>query len=740
MTYADFVVRKMRKHQACGFEPTAPINPKLFEWQRKIVRWNLQQGRSAIFAECGLGKTPMQLEWATHVSIQTAKPVVILCPLAVAHQTLAEAQKFDCPVPITIVREPSDVILNGINICNYDRLEKLDGIEFGGAVLDESSVLKAFTGKMRRDLTERFRTTQYRLCCTATPSPNDFTELGQHAEFLGVCSPAEMLATWFLNDTFDTGTWRLKRHAEEDFWRWVSSWACSVTKPSDIGGSDEGFALPPVDFKIATVKVSHAAEKGSEFLFRDGTTSATTIHREMRRTLVPRCMEAVKIVKQTKGPVVVWCNTNDESDLLGEMIDDSVEVRGSMSAEKKEEALQSFVDGKTRVLVTKASIAGYGLNFQHCADMVFVGLSYSYEDLYQAVRRVWRFGQKRQVTSWLVQADTENNVLPTIKRKMEQHETMKAAMKFTAENLLKPKPSTVLNDTVETLSENRWTMHLGDCVRGITERVATETVGLSVFSPPFADLFTYSNDVQDMGNCRDAFEFMEQFRYLVDELGRVTMPGRHCAVHCCDLLSTKWKQGKIEFQDFSGSIARCFRDKGWLLHARITIWKSPVTEMQRTKAHGLLYKTLKADSADSRVGAPDYLLVFRKPGENPVPITHTEDEFPLDKWQEIASPVWWTVNQSRVLDYEVARGENDEKHICPLQLDVIERALTLWSAKDDLVLSPFSGIGSEGYCAIKMGRKFVGCELKPSYYDRAVHNLRVATEEVEQDLFRRVAK
>jgi len=618
-----------------------------------------------------------------------------------------------------------------------DKLE--DAIpSLSGVVLDESSVLKGFSGKMRRELTEKFSKTQFRLCCTATPAPNDFTELGQHAEFLGVCKTSEMLATWFLNDTFDTGTWRLKKHAEKDFWRWVSSWAACVSKPSDIGGSDAGFDLPPLNLETVIVSVNHKAERGSETLFIDAHTSATSIHSEMRRTCAERSGKAAEIANGTTEQVIVWCNTNDESDALMDLIPDAVEVRGSDTPAKKEANLDAFTTGKARVIVTKPSIAGYGLNWQRCRTVVFVGLSYSFEDFYQAVRRSYRFGQDKPVNVYMVQADSENNVLPILRRKMEQHETMRDALKFTADNLTESHTTVTMNAGIKTETGKNWTMHNGDCVR-ITATLPDNSIGFSVFSPPFADLFTYSNDIQDMGNCGDLSEFMEQFDFLIEQLTRITMPGRHCAVHCCDLLSTKWKHGKIEFQDFSGTIARAFRKRGWLLHSRITIWKDPVTEMQRTKAHGLLYKTLRGDSADSRVGAPDYLMVFRKPGDNPVPIEHTPQSLPLDKWQELASPVWWTVNQSRVLDYEVARGKDDEKHICPLQLDVIERALTLWSAPNDLVLSPFGGIGSEGYCAVKMGRQFVGCELKPEYFGRAVHNLKMANQDLAMDLFQAAA-
>lgn len=296
---------------------------------------------------------------------------------------------------------------------------------------------------------------------------------------------------------------------------------------------------------------------------------------------------------------------------------------------------------------------------------------------------------------------------------------MKLAAEAFSENRIKELKK---NTNVEIREGHDWKLYHGDCVR-VARMIPDESIDFSVFSPPFADLFTYSDDLQDMGNCSDLKEFMLHFDFLIAEIARIMVPGREVAVHCVDLLSTKWKHGRIEFQDFSGEIIRGFRKHGFLTHSRITIWKSPVTEMQRTKAHGLLYKTLKNDSCDSRVGAPDYLLVFRKPGENPRPVTKTPESFPVELWQEYASPVWMTVDQGRVLNREGARDNADEKHICPLQLDVIERAVTLWTNPGDLVYSPFAGIGSEGYGALSLGRKFIGSELKRSYFEQACANL-----------------
>ncbi len=339
------------------------------------------------------------------------------------------------------------------------------------------------------------------------------------------------------------------------------------------------------------------------------------------------------------------------------------------------------------------------------------------------MRRFYRFGQKRAVNCYLILPRTANNIWQTLQRKLGQHIEMRELMKHTREALTNHKTTIKMNTEIKTETGENWVAHNGDCVRVLREKVETESIGFSIFSPPFADLFCYSADVQDMGNCDGLDDFMGQFSFLVDEIFRVMIPGREVAIHCCDLLATKWKDGNIEFKDFSGAIATAFRKRGFLFHSRIAIWKSPVTEMQRTKAHGLLYKTLCKDSSNSRVGSADYLLVFRKPGVNPKPITHRPDDFPLDLWQEIASPVWMTVDQGRVLNGEMARDAQDERHICPLQLDIIERALKLWSAPDDIVLSPFAGIGSEGYCAVKMGRRFVGAELKRSYWEQACRNL-----------------
>lgn len=728
--YDQFIASKTKCQVATGFD-AMPIVAPLFDWQKAVVTWALQTGRAALFEECGLGKTVQSLEWSRQVSIHTNAPVLILTPLAVGPQTAAEAVKFG--MTAAVAESQKDVTGPGIWITNYDKLEHFDPGAFSGVVLDESSILKNFTGKTRIALTDAFANTPYRLCCTATPSPNDYTEFGQHASFLGVCTPLQMLATFFVNDTFNTGDWRLKKHAEGEFWKWLASWACCLSKPSDIGYSDEGYILPALHMHTELIDVDEVHGRGDE-LFRHATLSATTMHAEMRLTSQARANRVGEIVNGSKEPWIVWCNTNDEADKLGAVLPHAVEVRGNETARVKERKLSDFSTGKITQILSKPSICGHGMNWQHCAHVAFIGLSYSFEEFYQALRRSWRFGQTREVHAYIVQAKTEGAILQSIQRKIQQHQAMQEEMKKAsavfAENRIK---ELTANTKIETVSGEGWQMNHGDCVR-VARTIPSESIDFTIFSPPFPDLFVYSDDSQDMGNCGGMAEFVDHFGILIDEIARIMVPGREVAVHCVDLLSTKWKHGKIEFQDFSGEIIRAFWKRGFLFHSRICIWKSPVTEMQRTKAHGLLYKTLKADSCDSRVGCADYLLVFRKPGENPRPVTKDPASFPVETWQEYASPVWMTIDQGNVLNGEGARDQADERHICPLQKDVIERAVILWSNPGDLVYSPFAGIGSEGYMSLKLGRKFVGSELKQSYHKLACTNLENATSQAELKL------
>jgi DNA modification methylase len=742
MNYDQVIASKIRAHQNCGFSHRGELARKgaklrPFDWQEFVIKWALEKGRAALFEDCGLGKTGQQVIWADEVRNQTFAPVLILCPLAVAAQTVTEAALFG--VEVTHVRQPEHVTDDGIFVTNYDRLEfvrRRSIPRLSGVVLDESSILKSFTGKTRRVLTDVFSKTPYRLACTATPAPNDFTELGQHAEFLGVMRAEEMLATWFINDTFDTGTWRLKKHAEEDFWRWVASWAACISKPSDLGFSDDGYELPALNLHQhvgADRRDQRTRQKGSYFAFaqrapricirnrglsiEDRVKVATELALSAKRT--GDISGANSTTRRTRS----WKRFRRKSGRSPRIGSAGAQGEGSSRCSRM------ATDGSSSVNPTSSDS---GSTFSIAIGSSSSGRASAWSANIRRSAAPIASAKSRPSHVHFIVPSTLGDVRAAVRKKFDDHALMQNRMKAAAKVLAQNQQTEIVCKTdIDTASGKNWELHHGDCVRVAKEKLADESIGFSVFSPPFADLFTYSNDQQDMGNCRNVDEFMVQFGFLIEELQRVMMPGREIAVHCCDLMSTKWKDGAIELKDFSGQIAAAFRAKGFLFHSRITIWKSPVTEMQRTKSHGLLYKTLKKDSSDSRVGAPDYLLVFRKRGDNPKPIEQTPSSIPLDLWQELASPVWMTVNQSRVLNGKDAKEKCDERHICPLQLDVIERALRLWSAPGDLVFSPFTGIGSEGYCALRMGRKFVGAELKGSYFKSATERLQHACDEQE---------
>ena len=609
-------------------------------------------------------------------------------------------------------------------------LQHFNPAMFAGIVLDESSILKAYDGKTRTAIIDAFAKTPFRLACTATPAPNDYMELGNHAEFLGAMQRVEMLSMFFVHDGGETQKWRLKGHAEADFWRWLCSWAVMIRKPSDLGYEDGKFVLPELVMHQSTVQVDAPT---SGFLFP---IEAKTLQERLaarRDTITERVSDCAKIVNGTKRPFLVWCNLNSESEALTRAIPDAVEVKGADSNEAKERAMLGFADGSIRVLVTKPSIAGFGMNWQHCADMAFVGLSDSYEQFYQAVRRCWRFGQERSVNVHVITAETEGAVVANIKRKeadaMKMAENMVKHMKDLNAEALKGATQRI-KDTYqrEAKAGDGWTLHLSDCVE-LAQELPADSLHYSIYSPPFSSLYTYSNSDRDMGNCKNDGTFMEHYRFLVREMFRALMPGRLVSFHCMNLPTSKTHHGYIGIRDFRGDLIRLHEAEGFIYHSEVCIWKDPVTAMQRTKAIGLLYKQLRKDSTISRQGIADYLVTVRKPGENPERVTKTHEGFPVQQWQNYASPVWMDINPSDTLQFRSAREHNDERHIAPLQLQVIERGIELWSNPGDTVFSPFAGIGSEGYVAVKMGRKFLGSELKRSYYEQACRNLEQAKRE-----------
>lgn len=392
------------------------LNPRLYQFQRDIVRWALAKGRAAIFADCGLGKTAMQLEWADQIIRERGGNVLILAPLAVASQTVEEGRKFG--ITVTLCETAND-ITPGINITNYEKLDKFAGCVFEGVVLDESSILKSFTGKVRNQIIDFFSSTPFRLACTATPAPNDFMELGNHSEFLGIMSYSEMLAMFFVHDGGQTSKWRLKGHAEDVFWQWMGSWAVFINNPADLGYEEDGFNLPEL-------RIHEIIADGDEPIRE---TMTLTERRQARRdTLQLRCETAAELVNNSDDQWLVWCDLNDESATLTNAIPDAVEVKGSDANKNKTSRMLGFSIGFYRALVTKPSIAGFGMNWQNCHNMIFVGLSDSYEQYYQAVRRCWRFGQTEPVDVYIVISAREGTIKENIERKQADTEKMRLAM------------------------------------------------------------------------------------------------------------------------------------------------------------------------------------------------------------------------------------------------------------------------------------------------------------------------
>lgn len=433
--YADLLARKRVSFEPRGFAPPE-LHPALFPHQRAVTQFSLMAGASAMFLDTGLGKSFAALEWGRCVVERTNRSVLMLAPLAVGPQHQREAERFG--IDAKYVRDTFEVDRPRIYITNYERLDNFTISDFAGIVLDESSVIKSFDGKTTRKLITAFSRTPYRLACTATPAPNDHTELGTHAEFLGVMRREEMLPRWFINDTANTGTWRIKGHAAGDFWRWVASWARCVSLPSDLGFADDGYILPDIrvsehivqaDRSIDAGEESRGKLKGQARLFRIPDTSATSIHVEKRLTIDDRADAVTECIDADSNECwIVWCDTDYEADAILARIPDAQEVRGSMPLATKESRLDAFSRGDLRVLVTKPSIAGYGLNWQHCARMAFAGLSFSYENYYQAIRRCWRFGQSRAVEVHIAMADTEAAIKRVIDRKAGDHGAMKREM------------------------------------------------------------------------------------------------------------------------------------------------------------------------------------------------------------------------------------------------------------------------------------------------------------------------
>jgi len=718
VAYAEFLARKTWDAPMIGIDPVA-VHPSLFDFQAACVRWAVRRGRAALFADTGLGKTRMQIEWLRQVSPSGAG--LIVAPLGVAEQTIAEAAQVG--VAIRRAKRGDDCAGNGYWITNYERIDSFVPSGFDAVVLDESSILKSMDGKTRTRLVKDWTVVPFRLCCTATPAPNDIAELGNHAAFLGIMTPAEMLATFFVHYE---KIWRLKGHGRSRFYEWLASWALYLRRPSDLGFSDEGFELPPLTIREHVVPTLAVPDGGWLFPTMGSGIAGRTIAR--RGSLDARVEALVAEVVASPGPWVVWCGLDSEQNaLVAALGDDAVSVRGSdPPAEKVAREIAWRTGSAGRVLVTKPRIFGFGMNWQHCAQVAFCGLGDSWENYYQAIRRCWRFGQQLPVTVVCFLGDQEGVVAANLRRKERD-------AKLSAEEVLRAvgdieraavrgAARTEAAYELDAEDGEGWVAQLGDS----TERLrgwAPGSVGLSLHSPPFASLYTYSASDRDLGNSRDYDQFFEHYKFIVAELLRVTMPGRRAIVHVQQITTTAATHGVIGWRDFRADVVRSYQATGWVYDGEVVIDKDPQAQAIRTKSKALLFVQKSRDAAWLRPAMADYLLCFRAPGVNPHPVL---SDVTNEEWIAWARPIWYGIRESDTLSVMSVRAPEDERHIAPLQLGTIERAVRLWSNVGDLVADPFMGIGSTGVVALGRGRRFSGIELKPAYWRQAVANLRAA--------------
>lgn len=723
-TYESFLKSKAPRVESIGIKPKA-VNPILFDWQAEIVKWGVGKGRAAFFEDCGLGKTIQQIEWIKQMA---PKCGLIVAPLGVTTQTIREAKE-KLGVDIAYCTEPQHK--KGLWITNYDRLHRfVDSVsEYQAIALDESSILKSLDGKTRTLLLEKFTAIKYRSCWTATPAPNDITELCNHAEFLGVMTRKEMLAMFFIHDSAESGDkgWRLKGHAQKDFWRWVAQWAVYIRKPSDLGYPDGDFILPALNINQSTLQADFIPDG---CLFPQLVNGIQGRNQARRATMVDRIEEAAKIIQASGEQWVVWHGLNDEGVNLAKALGSSaVLIEGKTPDAERVSREERWRNGQASTIITKPGMFGFGLNWQHCHNVMYLGLSDSFEQWYQSIRRCWRFGQKSPVNVVIVTTDAEAAIVDNIKRKERNASDMAAgivaAMKDSQIENLHGQVSRGDDYKVKTIETDNYKLMMGDCMERIKE-VPSHSVGLSVFSPPFSSLYTFSSSARDVSNSKDHQKFFEHFEYLIPELLRVTMPGRRCCVHVQQLALTMTSDGVIGMYDFRADVVRMFVRNGFIYDGEVIIDKCPQIQAIRTKSKSLMFSQKNKDSASSRPGMADYILPFRAPGINTTPI---KTDVTNEEWVLYAHPIWYDIRESDVLDRLKSKTEEDEKHISVLQLETIRRCVRLWSNRGEVVFDPFGGIGSTGYVALEQERKAIMCELKESYFRQMEKNLAASVKQ-----------
>jgi superfamily II DNA or RNA helicase/DNA modification methylase len=719
--------------------------PHLHEYQRFAVTFAVARQRAALFLECGLGKTSIALAWIEHV--RAWKPAMICAPLAALHEFENERRKFYPDAPLRLVATADvDAWLaapDGIALVTHHAFTRdRDLSRLGAFVLDESSILKSGAGAIAQSVTRATRPVPYRLALSATPAPNDPTEYAQHAVFLGYMrSDAEFRARFFVRDGKD---WRVKGHAKEALPRWLARFALWMRDPAVYGMPCA--ALPDGEPEIRQVElgsVDHGLDLDTDLFGAPAAPLNMSQRSTIRNNLYSEDERTARVVDLCHGRrSIVWAMRNQHADDLERAVRAAglrvAQIAGTTDDADRVEAVRAFQMGELDVLVSKPKVIGHGVNLQTADRMIFAGYDESYEALHQAVRRAHRQGRTGPLDVVLLVSPEERPIVTALRNKGDrwredserQEREFARALRSDLSAYNQGLAMTIQADETERLPDSRtdhyWLQH-GDSI-ALMQEMEPESVDLSVFSPPFASLFTYSSESADMGNCSDQGqeEFNLHFAHFCDALFRVMKPGRVVALHLAQIIAFRARHGRKGVRDFRGDVIRLMEDAGFHYYGEFVIPKNPQAVAIRTKSERLQFSQFKRDSLESSPALNDYVLEFRKPGKQAVPVLNDVSN---EEWIRWASGVWDDIRETDVLSYHAARGQEDEKHICPLQLTVIERCVRLWSNPGEVVFSPFGGIGSEPYTAIRQRRVGWAIELKAEYYRQACANLERAVSD-----------
>jgi len=732
------------------------LEPHLFDYQKFIVKLALKKQRYAIFADCGLGKTAMFLSWARHLNKQlNHKKILIISPLAVISQTLEEEKKFynDCMIEDIHnkpIQEWIDDEKSLIAITNYDKFHKKinHNGKIGAVILDESSILKNETGKIRTSIIESFRDVQFKLCCTATPAPNDREEYANHSTFLNYTrSNNEFYSQFFINK--DNG-WEIKPHALEYFYKHLAQWSIYLNNPQNYNFNNNVKDIPSPEFiELKTEWTKEQNQYVKNFFVSDIMTkkhfylklSKGFIEKDNKISYIES--NKIKQIKEiinnhNDSQIIIWVTYNQEDKILLKELEKKYSVKsisGETDEEKRAEIIKDFRNGKFKILISKAKLLGFGINLPFVDVQIFSGINDSYEQFYQCIKRSYRYGQKKSLKIYIPVTEIEKKILNNILSKKETYETDSLNQEKKFISFLKDEinlfnggkimETEVKNESNETnlIIDNDYSMYLGDSIKRLSE-LKENSIDLSIFSPPFSSLFTYSKEISDMGNSRDSIdEFNLHFEYFLDRLFKVMKEGRMTCCHVQQLANFKNLSGFVGTKDFRGKVIELFQKAGFIFFGEFVIAKNPQAQAIRNKVRSLSFAQLDRNRLGSRPAYNDFVLIFRK-GLDYIDVVNDSDAPSREEWINWACGVWTDIKETDTLNTGTSKTEEDIKHVCPLQLEVIRRCIRLYSNKNEVVLDPFNGIGSTGVVALQLKRKYIGIELKKEYFEESIRNFK----------------